>query len=316
MAGDASFLVDLGDAAVRSATPLAIATIGGVVCERSGVFNIGIEGMMLTGAFCGVVTSFAAMQAGLPGPVTLLVACLAAAASGMALALIHGLLCIDNRADQIVTGIAINLLALGGTSMLYRKLSSQLGEGRVKGFDPLPIPLLQDIPYIGPIFFRQSLMTYLVYILPFVVALVMYRKPWGLALRAVGEFAQGADASGIDVRRTRYLAVLFSGAMAGLGGAALALGAVKVFTPNMTAGRGFIVLAAIVVARWDPRWAVAACGLFGLADAFQLRAQAFGVDVPNQFLLMLPYVLTVLVMAGAVGRNVAPKQLGLHFDRE
>jgi simple sugar transport system permease protein len=262
------------------------------------------------------VASFYAADAGLPVAATLLVAATAAMLAGIALALLHGLLVISNRADQIVSGIAINLLALGATSMLYRKLSSSIGQQRVTGFDPLPIPVLEDLPFIGPILFRQSLMVYIVYLLPFVVALVMDRMRSGLALRSVGEFAAGADAAGIGVRRTRYLATLFSGAMAGLGGAALALGAVKVFTPNMTAGRGFIVLAAIVVARWDPRLAVLACGLFGLADAFQLRAQAFGVDVPNQFLLMLPYVLTVLVMAGAVGRNVAPKELGQHFDRE
>jgi general nucleoside transport system permease protein len=313
---DTAFLVDLGDAAVRSATPLAIATIGGVVCERSGVFNIGIEGMMLSGAFCGVVTSFYASQSGLPAGMAVLVASIAAVLAGMLLALVHGFLVITNRANQIVSGIAINLLALGATSMLYRKLSSSMGQHRVPGFDPVPIPLLADIPYVGPIFFRQSLIVYLVYVLAFVVALVMYRMRSGLALRSVGEFAAGADAAGIDVRRTRYVAVLFSGGMAGLGGAALALGAVKLFTPNMTAGRGFIVLAAIVVARWDPRLAVVACLLFGVADAFQLRAQALGVDVPNQFLLMTPYVLTVLVMAGAMGRGSAPSELGEHFERE
>jgi len=247
---DASFVVDVGDAAIRSATPLATATIGGVVCEKSGVFNIGIEGMMLTGAFTGVVASYAAASAGLPTAATLLVAVTAAALAAMALALVHGLLCITNRADQIVSGIAINLLALGGTSMLYRKLSPTLGQERVTGFDPLPLPLLKDIPAVGPVFFEQSLLVYLVYVLPFLVALVMYRMRWGMALRSVGDFAECADAAGIQVRRTRYLAVLFSGAMAGLAGAALALGAVKVFMPNMTAGRGFIV------ARSDRRRAV------------------------------------------------------------
>ncbi|MDQ1582503.1 MAG: ral nucleoside transport system permease protein [Microbacteriaceae bacterium] len=316
MTVDSAFLVDLGDAAVRSAAPLALATIGGVVCERSGVFNIGMEGMMLTGAFCAVVTAFTADAAGLPTAATLLLAASAGVLAGIALGLLHALLCIKNRADQIVSGIAINLLALGATSMLYRLLAPRMGSGRVPGFGPLEVPLLGRIPYLGPIFFRQSLLVYLVYLLPFGVALVLYRMPWGLKLRSVGEYAEGAHAAGIGVERTRYLAVSFSGAMAGLGGAALALGGVRVFTPNMTAGRGYIVLAAIVVAKWDPRAGVLACVLFGVADAFQLRAQALGVGIPSEFLLMIPYLLTILVMAGAIGRTSAPSQLGQHFDRE
>jgi len=311
---DAAFLIDWGSAAIRLATPLALAVVGGVYAERSGVFNIGIEGMMLSGAFVAVAVSF---YLGSADPaVASLMAALAAMLAGGAMAFIHAYLSITRRADQIISGAGINILALGLTNTLYRAVWGTEGRERVAGFTTVRIPLLADIPIIGPILFDQSIIVYVAYVLPFVAAFVLYRTTWGLRVRAAGDFPLAVDTAGLSVVRTRYAAVIFSGAMAGLGGAALALGAVRYFTPGMTAGRGFIVLGAIVFGRWNPILACIACLLFGAADAFQLRAQALELGVPYQFFVMLPYVLAVLAIAGAIGRTTPPLTLGRPYRRE
>jgi ABC-type uncharacterized transport system permease subunit len=315
MLPDVGFVTDWGAASIRLATPLALAVIGGVFSERSGVFNIGIEGTMLVSAFAGVAASFYLGQT-LDPTIAALIAGIAAMAAGAGVALIHAYLSVSRRVDQIISGVAINILALGVTNTLYRAIWGESGRERVAGFPEIRIPGLSDLPIVGQVFFNHSLVVWLSYVLPVVAAWVLFRTSWGLNIRATGEYPSAVDTAGLSVTKIRYAAVLFSGVMAGLGGAALALGAVRYFTPGMTAGRGFIVLGAIVFGRWNPILAALACLLFGAADAFQLRVQTFDVGVPYQFFVMLPYVLAVLAMAGAIGRTRPPERLGMPYHRE
>jgi len=236
--------------------------------------------------------------------------------AGGATALVHAYLSITRGVDQIISGAAINILALGLTNTLYRAVWGEVGRERVAGFPEVRIPVLADIPIVGPILFDQSVVVFAAFVLPIVAAFVLFRTTWGLNIRAAGDFPAAVDTAGLSVEKTRYAAVLFSGLMAGLAGAALALGAVRYFTPGMTAGRGFIVLGAIVFGRWNPMLAAVACLLFGAADAFQLRAQALDLGLPYQFFVMLPYLLAVLAIAGAIGRTRAPQQLGIPYRRE
>lgn len=305
---DTAFLTDWGTASIRLATPLALTAMGGVYSERSGVFNIGMEGMMLSGAFVAIATSY------YTGSV--IAAAVAAMAAGALLSLVHAYLAISRRANQIIVGAAINLLALGLTNFLYRALFGATGRERVAGFPQLKIPILGDIPVIGPMLFNHSIAVYIAYVLPFIAWYVLFRTTWGLNVRAVGEYPQAADAAGVSVLRVRYLSVMLSGAMAGLGGAALSLGAVRYFTQGMTAGRGFIVLGALVFGKWNPILVAVACLFFGAADALQLRAQTFGFAIPHQFFVMLPYLLTIAALVGFVGRTVAPQSLGVPYKSE
>jgi len=311
---DPAFIVDWGSASLRLAAPLVLAAIGGVYAERSGVFNIGIEGMMLIGAFTAVAVSY--YLAGVDIAIAAALAAITAMLAGGATALVHAYLSITRGVDQIISGAAINILALGLTNTLYRAVWGEVGRERVAGFPEVRIPVLADIPIVGPILFDQSVVVFAAFVLPIVAAFVLFRTTWGLNIRAAGDFPAAVDTAGLSVEKTRYAAVLFSGLMAGLAGAALALGAVRYFTPGMTAGRGFIVLGAIVFGRWNPMLAAVACLLFGAADAFQLRAQALDLGLPYQFFVMLPYLLAVLAIAGAIGRTRAPQQLGIPYRRE
>lgn len=311
---DTAFIVDWGSASLRLAAPLVLAAIGGVYAERSGVFNIGIEGMMLIGAFTAVAVSY--YLTGWDPAVAAALAAITAMLAGAVTALVHAYLSITRRVDQIISGAAINILALGLTNTLYRAVWGEVGRERVAGFPEVRIPVLADIPIVGPILFDHSIVVFAAFVLPIVAAFVLFRTTWGLNIRAAGDFPAAVDTAGLSVEKTRYAAVLFSGLMAGLAGAALALGAVRYFTPGMTAGRGFIVLGAIVFGRWNPMLAAVACLLFGAADAFQLRAQALDLGVPYQFFVMLPYLLAVLAIAGAIGRTRAPQHLGIPYRRE
>lgn len=312
---DSAFITDWGSASIRLATPLVLAAVGGVFAERSGVFNIGIEGMMLIGAFTAVAASYYLGASADPVVVSLLAALAAMLAAG-GMAFIHALLTITRRVDQIITGVAINILALGLTNTLFRAIWGETGRERVVGFPEVRVPVLADIPVVGPIFFQQSLIVFVAYFMPIVASLVLFRTTFGLTIRAAGDFPLAVDTAGLSVTRVRYAAVLFGGVMAGLAGAALALGAIRYFTPGMTAGRGFIVLGAIVVGRWHPKLAAVACLLFGAADAFQLRAQVLNLGIPYQFLVMLPYLLAVAAVAGTIGRANPPQQLGRPYRRE
>jgi general nucleoside transport system permease protein len=301
-------LVDFLAATIRMATPLGFAAVGGVFSERSGVFNIALEGMMLGGAFGAVMGSHVTGD--------LWVAVLVAGLAGGALALVHAVACVTFGANQVVTGVALNLLALGCTTYLSRVLLRGANVERVRAFEVLPIPVLRDLPVLGSVLFRQTALVYLLGLLLPIATVVLLKTPWGLAVRAVGEYPRAADTAGISVTGIRYTCVIISGIMAGFGGAFLSISHVNMFTENMSAGRGFIALTAIIFGKWHPVGAFAACLIFGAADALQLRIQTYDLGIPYQVPVMLPYVLALLAMCGMVGRSPAPAAAGIPYRKE
>ena len=291
------FTIALIWSTVRLSTPLILAALGGLFSERSGVINIALEGMMLAGAFTAAAVTYAT---GSP-----YVGLVAGMMAGMLIAAIHAVACIQYQADQVVTGTAINILMLGMPAFLSGAffLSS--------GSTP-QIPKEHLVPW-----------------LPIVIALVMvplswyvlYKTPFGLRLRSVGENPEAADAAGVRVARMRYAGVLLSGVLAGLGGAYLSIGQSSLFTRNMTSGRGFIALAALIFGKWRPFQTLLACLLFGLTDAIATQMQGVvklpsGDDIPVQFVYMVPYILTIVVLAGFIGSSRPPRALGIPYQKE
>jgi simple sugar transport system permease protein len=292
---------------IRNATPLVFAALGGMFSERSGVVNIGLEGLMLISAFAGVVGAFLSGSA--------VVALGFALAAGLIFALIHALMCVTFEADQIISGTAINLLALGGTGFLMVSIFGAGGTSpRVEGFGEVPIPLLSSIPVVGSALFSQSLLVYLMYVMVPVTFFVLFRTPFGLRLRATGESPEAVDTAGVSVGRMRYYGVALSGLLASLGGIYLSMGLLSAFTENMTGGRGFIALAALIFGRWNPIGAAGAALLFGFALA--VTVQAPQDLVPQEFLLMIPYVLTIVALAAFGGRAIAPAAIGKPYRKE
>ena len=292
---------------IRNATPLIFAALGGMFSERSGVVNIGLEGLMLFSAFAGVV------GASLTGSAW--VGLLFALAAGLLFALIHALMCITFEADQIISGTAINLLALSGTGFLMVEIFGSGGTSpRVSGFKEVPIPLLSDIPLVGTALFSQSLLVYLMYALIPITYFVVFRTPFGLRLRATGEVPEAVDTAGVSVPRMRYYGVALSGILAACGGVYLSMGILSAFTENMTGGRGFIALAALIFGRWNPIGAAATALLFGfgLAVTFQVPQEA----IPIEFIQMLPYILTIVALAAFGGRAIAPAAIGKPYRKE
>ncbi|CAA9467831.1 MAG: ABC transporter, permease protein 2 (cluster 11, riboflavin/purine nucleoside/unknown) [uncultured Rubrobacteraceae bacterium] len=292
---------------IRNATPLIFAAMGGMFSERGGVVNIGLEGLMLISAFAGVVGSFYSGSAA--------VGLLTALGAGLLFALIHAVMCITFEADQIISGTAINLLALGGTGFLMVEFFGSGGTSpRVSSFEPISLPGLADIPVIGPALFGQSLIVYLMYLLVPVTFFVVFRTPFGLRLRASGEVPEAVDTAGVSVTRMRYYGVALSGLLAALGGAYLSMSLLSAFTENMTGGRGFIALAALIAGRWNPIGAAVAALIFGLAQAITFRVAQ---DViPIEFIQMFPYILTIVVLVGFGGRAIAPSALGKPYRKE
>ncbi len=294
-------------ATIRFATPLVFAALGGMFSERSGVVNIGLEGLMLMGAFAGVVGTF------LSGSVW--VGLLFAVGAGLLFALIHAVMCVTFEADQIISGTAINLLALGGTAFLMVIVFGQGGTSpSVDKFDPIAIPLLSGIPIIGSALFDQSLLVYLMYAMVPIAFFVLFKTPFGLRLRATGEVPEAVDTAGVSVARMRYYGVALSGILAALGGAYLSMSLLSSFTEGMTAGRGFIALAALIFGRWHPVGAFGASLLFGFGLALTIRVPPEAI--PNEFIQMIPYVLTIVVLAGFGGRAVAPAAVGKPYRKE
>jgi simple sugar transport system permease protein len=306
---DLNTINDFLAAAIRMAAPLMLVGIGGVFTERTGIFNIGIEGTMLIGCMVSVYVSLVTGN--------LWLATLAAMFVGGLIGLVHAFLTVTRRADQIVSGAAINLFALGITNLL----NSQLYAGfeyrpRVTMYPIIAPEALQKIPFIGPILFAQPVIVYLAFILPIIATWILYKTSWGLNIRAVGDHPHAVATAGLSVNKLKYQGVIISGMFAGLGGAALVLADLGLFATGMTAGRGFAVLAALVVGKWNPVLVAAACILFGAADAFQLRAQTAQFAIPYQIFVMLPYLLTIAALAGLVGRTVGPKTVGKPYDPE
>jgi simple sugar transport system permease protein len=313
-AGKSTNLTTMVAATFQLATPIVIGALAGIWCERSGVVNIAIEGMMLTGAAFGFVTFsllfplMGTKQAQFWGVII-------AVASGGIMALLHAWLCITFRTDQIVSGVVINILALGVTSFIRREvlLSSEAGRETLQ---QIRIPALADIPVVGEVLFNGRPIFYCMIILLFVTHIVLYYTRWGLRTRAVGENPHAADTLGINVIRNRWINVFIGGLIAGLAGAWFSLETVGGFDDNMTSGRGFIALAAMIFGKWTPFGAAAGGLLFGFASALDTRFQILGVAVPPQFVQMTPYVVTMIVLAGLVGRAVAPKADGIPYSKE
>jgi simple sugar transport system permease protein len=295
--------------AIRLASPLILAALGGLIAERAGVFNIALEGMMLFGA---LAASLAAYYTGLP-VLGLVAAMVAGALTGLLLAIMS----VTLRADQIISGLAINLLALGLTTYIVRLLFGiTAGPVRAPAFEPIPLPVLGSIPVLGSLFFSHQIPVYLAYILGPVLVYFLFHTRSGLEIRAVGEHAHAADAAGLRVKTVRYRSVIASGAVAALGGGVLSIGLLSVFTDNITNGRGYIALAAIIFGNWHPMGVILGCLLFGAAEALGLRALGLDLPIPYQVPAMLTYVATVLVLSLFVRRTHAPAEGGKPFHRE
>jgi ABC-type uncharacterized transport system permease subunit len=280
------------------ATPLAYAALGGIFCERAGVVNIGLEGMMLTGAFSGI---WGTVWSG-SWAIGLVVAVIA----GAAIAAVHALFAIHLRADQIVTGTAINFLALGVTGYAFIDIYGSNGTpASISSVPDITLPGIRSIPGLGGVFGSLNLMIWIVFGLLVITEVILFRTPIGLRIRSVGEHPRAADTVGIPVYRIRYACVIASGMLAALGGAYLSIGFVGSFGQNMTAGRGFIALAAVIFGKWRPYGAFAACLLFGFANGLADRLQSVANVSPN-LLATLPYVLTLIALVGLVGRSRPP----------
>lgn len=308
-AGSSFSLLGMLRTTVSAATPIAFGGLSGVMCERVAVINIGIEGMLLSGAF------MAAFVGTLTNP---WVGLAAATASGGILALGLAVLAIRYRVDQIIAGVVINIFALGLTSFLSSQILVENSErfNRPGVLQAYRIPLLADIPVIGPVLFNQNLFVYSLWIIVILTTYGLFRTRWGLRSRAVGEHPKAADTLGINVYRMRYLNVFLGGLIAGFGGAYFTLGSVGAFNENMTAGRGFIGLAAMIFGRWHPVGALAAAMVFGFADSLQVRLGILDVGIPSDFLLMAPYIVTIIVVAGVVGRARPPAADGQPYVKE
>jgi len=295
-------------AALRFATPLTFAAIGGMFSERSGVVNIGLEGMMLMGAFFGI---WGAVETG-----SWVLGLVAAMAAGGGLALVHAFFAIHLRADQIVGGTAVNFLALGITGYLYIDVFGEQGTpSEVPEIPDVRLSFLEDVYFLGPIFGQMNLMIWLSLLLLVVSYVVMFRTPIGLRIRSVGEHPRAADTVGISVYRIRYAAVVVSGMLAAIGGAYLSIGYVSSFTENMTAGRGFIALAALIFGNWRPFGAFGAALLFGFSSALAQRLPEYSESGALLF-QALPYVLTLIAVAGVIGRSVPPAAIGRPYKKQ
>jgi simple sugar transport system permease protein len=297
---------------IFAATPLILGALAGIVCERSGVINVAIEGQLLVGAFAGALAASVAGSVG----VGIVVAALAGGLIGALLAVFA----IRYLVNQVVLGVVVNALALGLTGYLYHALMQADAQtyNSPGALSPIRIPGLADIPVLGPLLFDANILVYLMYVLIVVVDVGLFRTRWGLRTRAVGEHPRAADTVGIDVRRVRYRNVVLGGLIAGLGGAFLTIGAGLAFSANISSGKGFIALAAVIFGRWSPRGAVAAALLFGFTNELQVLLTVVGtpVSIPSAFLSMLPYVATLVAVAGLIGRVRAPAADGVPYAPE
>ncbi|QIR40170.1 ABC transporter permease [Tolypothrix sp. PCC 7910] len=302
-----NFFSDYLVATVRLAVPLGFAALGGLYSERSGVLNIALEGMLLTGAFTSAIATF---YSGNPW-----LGVIAAVIAGALVGLLHAFLCVTLRVDQLVSGLAINLVAAGLTSFLGRLVFGGSTQ-QLPGIGAIITPGLVNISVMGPLLFQQDILVYSLLILVVLTTYILFQTGFGLTLRAVGESPQAADTAGISVQKVRYIAVVISGCLASLGGAYLTLVQVRFFAEGMSAGKGFIAIAALIFGRWHPIGSALACLLFGATEALQLRIQALGANIPYQFLVMLPYAIALFALVGLAGKSTPPKALGTAYFGE
>jgi ABC-type uncharacterized transport system permease subunit len=313
--GQSFSLVGMLQATVIRAVPIALGALSGVLCERVAVVNIAIEGMLLAGAFTGTIVGSVA-AAGI-GPVGGLVGLLAAIAVGGLLGLLLAVLVVTYRVDQIIAGVAINLLILGLTSYVSGQVLTKITWlNNAPVFEAIEIPLLGQIPVIGPVLFQQNIFVYGTYILVAMATYYLFHTRAGLRARAVGEHPEAADTVGIDVFRVRYVNVVIGGMVAGFGGAYFTLGSVGRFDENISGGRGFIGLAAMIFGRWHPVGALLAALVFGFADSLQQKLSIMQTAIPSEFLAMAPYLATIVLVAGIVGRARPPAADGKPYVKD
>lgn len=304
-------LVGMLQATLQRSAPIALGGLSGVLCERAGVINIAIEGMMLAAAFVAVVIASATGS--------LWIGLLAAILTGGLMALWHAWLSISFRVDQIVSGTVINIFAAGATSYLTARFLVQPEFQYLNSsgnFKPIPIPLLSNIPILGPVLFENNAIIYLMFLLIALIHIGLFYTRWGLRTIAVGEHPRAADTLGINVYRVRYISVILGGMVAGVGGAYFTIGTVGRFDELLTAGKGFIGLAAMIFGKWNPIGTFSASLIFGFADALQTKLQILRVPIPSDFLLMAPYIATMIVLAGIIGRAIPPAADGQPYVKE
>lgn len=297
---------------LRLATPLILAALGGVFCERSGVVNIALEGIMIMGAFFAILGVYLFDDPW--------IGVLFSVIAGMLTALLLGVLAINLKANQVVAGTAINLLAMSLAAFLLEMIWKRSGQTDAVAHsltqNPALFKPLENIPLFGELFKGMNPFVYIAFVAVAVSYFVIFKTPFGLRLRAVGEHPRAADTVGINVYKIRHIAVLISGALAGLAGAAISLGTVSLFREGMTAGKGFIALAAMIFGKWHPVGAFVACLFFGVTEAIQIQANNLGLSwIPSEFLTALPYVATILALVGLVGKAVAPKASGEPYEK-
>lgn len=292
---------------LRLAMPLMLAATGELISERAGVLNLSLEGMMLLGAFGGAMASWAT---GDPATGVLIgMICV------LPLAAVQAVLSVHLRANQLVIGIGINILVIGLTTLLYREILGALSRETIPGFDPVHIPVLSELPFLGPAVFQQVPLFYVGTLAIAATYLFLNYTSWGLTVKAVGEDPRTTDQAGLSVPIVRFACILFTGLMGGAGGAFLSVGDIHTFTENMTNGAGYIAIVAVIFGGWKIGPTIAACILFGAATALQFKMAMFGFEVPTALLLMLPYILALLAVAGVMGRNDPPKALTLPYRR-
>jgi len=295
--------------AIMLSVPLIFGSMSGLLCEKSGVINIAIEGQLLFAAFVSaVVASF--FQNTLLGLIS-------APIAGALVSLILAYFSIRFKVDQVILGFVINVLVLGLTNFFYTTLLIPYEDKWNMGgsFSPIQIPLLSKLPIIGPTLFNQTIIVYLMYVFVIFIQIALFKTKWGLRTRAIGELPIAADSVGIDVNRLRFKNVIIAGLVAGTGGAYFTVGAVGPFSQNMTAGAGFIALACLIFGKWTPRGAITAALFFGFANNLQGNLSIIGVPIPSEFMLMVPYVATIIAVSGVVGRVRAPAADGIPYSR-
>jgi general nucleoside transport system permease protein len=304
---ETTFYIALLAAAVRVAAPLIFAAIGETMCEHAGVINVGLEGTMLIGAW----SAFMGMYYSGSG----LIGVGAAMLGGMIITAVLGYVIITRGANQIISGIVVTIFAVGFTSLMYRHMFRGAPPS-IDSFTAYPIPFLGDLPIIGRILFQHTVLVYSAFIIVPLAYFIIYYTQLGLCLRAAGELPAAVDTAGVNVQAIRYVSILICGALAGLGGAALSIGQLNQFTDNLTAGRGYIALAIVLLGRWQPFKVLLGTLFFAIADALQLRLQVLGFVIPKEVLGMIPYILAILAMAVLVQRLRMPAAMARPYGRE
>lgn len=304
----AAFFISVLGSAIRLATPILATSLGEIYTQRSGIMNLGLEGTMLMGALFGFMGTYFSGN--------LLVGIICGIAAGMVMSALMAFLSITMKANQVIAGTALTIFGCGLAAFIYRTVFGiQKIPPQVTNFQPVKIPLLGDIPFVGDILFNHNILVYFIYLLVPITWFVLEKTVLGLRIKAVGEHPRAADSKGISVTGVRYTATIIGGAYAGLGGAFLTIAYMNSFTDNIVSGRGYIALAVVIFAHWKPTTAMWGSLLFGIADALAIRLQALGAPIPNQFLLMLPYVITIIVLVSVSKKAEFPSAYTKPYSR-